>query len=46
VAAWEILAAMLEKLGGDTIEEAIAARDRVLASVNARLQPRPGGRRK
>jgi hypothetical protein len=47
VAAWEMLAAMLEKLGGDTIEETISARDRVLATIEQRLQPRrKTGRRK
>lgn len=38
VAAWEILAAVLDKLGGDTIEDTIAARDRVTAAIAARLQ--------
>jgi chorismate synthase len=40
VAAWEILSALLDKLGGDAIEDTIAARDRVLASIQARLSPR------
>ena len=40
VAAWEMLAALLEKLGGDTIEDTIAARDRVIANMNERLTPR------
>jgi chorismate synthase len=38
VAGWEILAAVLEKLGGDTIEDTIAARDRVTAAIAARLR--------
>jgi chorismate synthase len=37
VAAWEILGAVLEKLGGDTIEDAAAARDRLLAGIDRRL---------
>ena len=37
VAAWEILAAVLEKLGGDTIDDTIAARDRVTSAMAARL---------
>jgi chorismate synthase len=37
VAAWEILAAMLQKLGGDTIDETIAARKRVVAAHSRRL---------
>ena len=48
VAAWEILAAVLEKLGGDNIEDTIAARNRVLASIEERLKPRrraPGRKR-
>ena len=40
VAAWEIFQALLEKLGGDTIEDTIAARDRVLATIEDRLKPR------
>ncbi len=39
VVAWEILAAVLEKLGGDTLEETIAARDRVVRTMNRRLRP-------
>ncbi|HEX5131655.1 MAG TPA: chorismate synthase [Candidatus Krumholzibacteria bacterium] len=38
VAAWEILAAVLEKLGGDTIGDTIAARDRLLRAMTARLK--------
>ncbi len=38
VAAWEILAAVLEKLGGDTIEDTIAARDRVMDAVSTRFK--------
>ncbi|MDH3197847.1 MAG: chorismate synthase [Candidatus Krumholzibacteria bacterium] len=37
-AAWEILAAALEKFGGDTIDETVAARDRYLATVRGRLK--------
>ncbi len=37
VAAWEILGAMLHKLGGDTIEDTIAAHKRVLANHSRRL---------
>ena len=37
VAAWEILAAVMEKLGGDTIDETLAAHKRVLASHARRL---------
>lgn len=37
VAAWEILAAIMEKLGGDTIDETLAAHKRVLASHTRRL---------
>jgi chorismate synthase len=40
VAAWEVLRATLEKLGGDTIDDTIAARDRVVAGMSTRL----GGR--
>jgi chorismate synthase len=40
VACWEILSAMLEKLGGDTIEETIAARERVVAGIHERLRLR------
>lgn len=39
VAAWEILAAVLEKLGGDTIDDTLAARDLVTASLAGRLKP-------
>ncbi len=46
VAAWEMLAAVLEKLGGDTIEDTIAARDRVVAHMNERLTPRRRSARK
>ena len=38
VAAWEILVAVMEKLGGDTIEDAVAARARYVKSVSRRLQ--------
>lgn len=37
VAAWEVLAAVMEKLGGDTIDETLAAHKRVLASHARRL---------
>ena len=37
VAAWEILAAMMDKLGGDTIDDTVAARKRVLANQARRL---------
>jgi chorismate synthase len=40
VAAWEMLSALLEKLGGDTIEDTIAARGRVVANMKDRLTPR------
>jgi chorismate synthase len=40
VAAWEVFQALLEKLGGDTIDDTIAARDRVLAIIDERLKPR------
>jgi len=57
VAAWEILAALLDRLGGDTIEDTVAARDRVLAGIDRRLggatvararpaPPRPRARRR
>jgi chorismate synthase len=39
VAAWEMLRAIMEKLGGDTIEETIAARKRVVETIAARLKP-------
>jgi chorismate synthase len=38
VAAWEILDAFLEKFGGDTIADAIAARDHYLTRVRKRLR--------
>jgi len=37
VAAWEVLGATLEKLGGDHIGDAVAARDRILHTLDARL---------
>ena len=37
VAAWEFLAAIMEKLGGDTIDDTLAARNRVLATLSQRL---------
>jgi chorismate synthase len=37
VAAWELLAAIMEKLGGDTIDDTLAARKRVLATHAHRL---------
>ncbi len=37
VAAWEILGAMMDKLGGDTIDDTVAARKRVLANQARRL---------
>ena len=37
VAAWEILAAIMEKLGGDTIDDTLAARKRVVAALSQRL---------
>ena len=40
VAAWEMLGAVLEKLGGDTIDDTIAARDHVVSRMDARLRPR------
>lgn len=42
VAAWEILHATLEKLGGDHITDTVAARDRVVAGIAKRLG---GGKR-
>jgi chorismate synthase len=39
VAAWEILDVFLDKFGGDTIAEALAARDRYLDSVRGRFGP-------
>ncbi len=46
VAAWEILCATMEKLGGDHISDTIAARDRVVAGIAERLggKPRTGSR--
>ena len=38
VAAWEILAAFLDKFGGDTIDESVAARDRYLKNVRKRFR--------
>jgi len=38
VLAWELLGAVLEKLGGDTIADTIAARDRVRAAAAKRLK--------
>lgn len=40
VAAWEILGATLEKLGGDHIRDTIAARDDVVARITKRLRKR------
>ncbi len=37
VAAWEILAAALDKLGGDTVDDMVAARKRTLAGQSKRL---------
>lgn len=37
VAAWEVLGAMMEKLGGDTIDDTLAARKRVVAAISQRL---------
>lgn len=37
VAAWEILTATIEKLGGDHIADTVAARDRVVAGIARRL---------
>jgi chorismate synthase len=37
VAAWEVLRAVLERHGGDTIDDTIAARDRALAGIDRRL---------
>jgi chorismate synthase len=39
VAAWEMLAAVIERHGGDTIDDLVAARDRASASIDARLGP-------
>jgi chorismate synthase len=38
VAAWEILDAVLEKFGGDSIEATVAARDRYAAGIQKRLR--------
>jgi chorismate synthase len=38
VAAWEMLRAIMEKLGGDTIGDTVAARDRVVESIATRLK--------
>jgi len=38
VAAWEILSAVLDKLGGDSIEDTVAARDRIVQNVRRRLR--------
>jgi chorismate synthase len=38
VAAWEILDAFLDKFGGDTIDDAIAARDHYMKRVRKRLR--------
>jgi hypothetical protein len=37
VAAWEILGVALEKFGGDTIDETLAARARYLSALRERL---------
>jgi chorismate synthase len=37
VAAWEILTATMEKLGGDHIADTVAARERVVAGIAERL---------
>jgi chorismate synthase len=37
VASWEILAAIMEKLGGDTVAETLAAKKRVVAALSSRL---------
>jgi chorismate synthase len=41
VAAWEVLHAVLEKLGGDHIDDTVAARDRVVARIERRLGGTP-----
>lgn len=38
VAAWEMLRAIMEKLGGDTIAETVAARDRAVEHIAARFK--------
>lgn len=38
VAAWEMLGAMLDKLGGDTLEDAIAARKHLVSRIAKRLR--------
>jgi chorismate synthase len=45
VAAWEILAATLEKLGGDHIGDTIGARDRVVSGIAKRLTRTPRARK-
>jgi hypothetical protein len=37
VAAWEILSAVMEKLGGDTIDDTLAAHKRIVAALAKRL---------
>lgn len=37
VAAWEVLGATLEKLGGDHIRDTVAARDRIVSGIAGRL---------
>ncbi len=44
-ACWEILAAMLEKFGGDTIDDVRAARDRYVERIGARVRTPRRGRR-
>jgi chorismate synthase len=46
VAAWEILAATLEKLGGDHIGDTMAARDRIVSGIEQRLTRRSTRARK
>jgi len=41
VAAWEILRATLDKLGGDHISDTIAARERVVGNIARRLGGKP-----
>jgi chorismate synthase len=38
VAAWEMLRSVLDKFGGDTIDDTVAARDRYVAGVRGRLR--------